>query len=345
MARPNLGNEDNPPRSGSRALGLVPCLLAGLLWGGCARDNTARFPANPVTTSHSDGSSPRYQLREERHWWIELPGGAPFDASGLCLGPAGELLVVADQGPPIYRIEIPEQGDTVRLTPFACDPATVEQPWGPLARPGRLDCEGIAADEPGRLYLCEESRRLVLRITPGTNTIEPMSLDWSSVAKRFSQTDRNASFEGIAVGGGRLYLANERSPPLILAFDLESGQLLTSWVAEPAERGLGPLHYSDLSWGEGRLYVLLRHQRTILEWDPRQHAAVAQYDFGAIENEPELRYHRRYPTGVMEGLAVDADCFWLVSDNNGESRVAVRGDRRPVLVRIPRPGAVLPAFP
>jgi hypothetical protein len=279
----------------------------------------------------------RYELREATRWWIELPGGARFDASGLCLTPAGELLVVAARGPQVYRIELPEQGDTVRLSLLAGNLANAGPTLRRLARSGRLDCEGIAADEQGRLYLCEESRRLVLRLTPGADDVEPLDLDWSRVANRLSTTDLNASFEGIAAGGGRLHLANERKPPLILVLDLETRQLLESWAIEPQARGLGPVHYSDLSWREGRLFLLLRHQRAILEWDPQRRVVVAQYDFGGIENAPELRYHRRYPTGVMEGLAVGADCFWLVSDNNGESRVAARGDRRPVLLRIPRP--------
>ena len=278
------------------------------------------------------------ELRDAAHWWMEVPRGARFDASGLCLTPAGDLLTVADRGPQVYRIEFPDTGDTVRPLLVEGDLAKAGPTLRRLAASGRLDCEGIAADEQGRLYLCEESRRLVLRLTPGTGDLERLDLDWSPVAGRFSPADPNASFEGLAVGGGRLYLANERDPALILTFDLGTGRLIESWVAEPSGRGFGPLHYSDLSWREGRLFVLLRHQRAILECDPLRRRVVAQYDFGAIESAPEIRYHRRYPTGVMEGLAVGDDCFWLVSDNNGESRVAVRGDRRPVLLRIPRPG-------
>jgi hypothetical protein len=291
----------------------------------------------PVAVPAPAGPPARYALRRATHWWIELPHGTRFDASGLCLTPAGDLLVVADRGPQIYRIERPAQGDTAHLALVAGDPATADPSWRRWLNFGRLDCEGLAADDQGRVYLCEESRRLVLRFTPATGSLESVAVDWSPVANRFSKTDANASFEGIAVGDGRLYLANERQPPLLLSFDLETGRLIESWTAEPKSRGLGPLHYSDLSWRDGHLFVLLRHQRAILELEPLRRTVLAQYDFGEIENAAELRYRRRYPTGVMEGLAVGADCFWLASDNNGEPRVAAPEDRRPVLLCVPRP--------
>lgn len=317
----------------------IVLVLVGLLSGGCTQETSrlgSRSPG-PVAVPQSERSVARSELSLAGRWWIELPRGARFDASGLCLTPSGELLVVADRGPQVYRIEIPHEGDTAGLSLVAGNLATAGPTLEKLASSGRLDCEGIATDAAGRIFLCEESRRLVMRLAAGGEDVELLNLDLTPVAGRFSRTDRNASFEGIAVGGGRLYLANERNPPLLLSFELGTGQLLDSWVAAPLRRGLGPIHYSDLSWYDGRLFVLLRHQRAILEWDPDQRRVVAQYDYGVIESTRELRYVRRYPTGVMEGLAVDAGGFWLVSDNNGESRVAGRGDRRPVLLRLPRP--------
>jgi sugar lactone lactonase YvrE len=320
---------------------MVVLVLVGVLSAGCARETSrsgSRSP-EPVATAQSERPVARSELRLVGRWWLELPRGARFDASGLCLTPSGELLVVADRGPQIYRLEIPREGDTAGLSLVAGDLATAGPTLRKLASSGRLDCEGIATDAQGRIFLCEESRRLVMRLAAGGEDVELLNLDVTSVADRFSGTDRNASFEGIGVGGGRLYLANERNPPLIMSWDLGTGQFRDAWVAEPVRRGFGPIHYSDLSWYDGRLFVLLRHQRAILEWDPDQRRVVAQYDYGVIEGTRELRYVRRYPTGLMEGLAVDAEGFWLVSDNNGESRVAVAGDRRPILLRLVRSSA------
>lgn len=39
----------------------------------------------------------------------------------------------------------------------------------------------------------------------------------------------------------------------------------------------------------------------------------------------------------MEGLAVNRDFIWLVTDNNGLGRVRHREDLRPTLFQCPRP--------
>ena len=64
---------------------------------------------------------------------------------------------------------------------------------------------------------------------------------------------------------------------------------------------------------------------------------VAEYDYRAVEDAPEHLYRKEYPTGVMEGLAVDENNFWLVTDNNGLGRESEPSDRRPTLLRCPRP--------
>jgi hypothetical protein len=62
------------------------------------------------------------------------------------------------------------------------------------------------------------------------------------------------------------------------------------------------LHYSDLSWFKGHLFVLLRHHQVILEVDPATRDVLAEYNYHAIEDAPQHAYHKAYPTGTMEGL-------------------------------------------
>jgi glutamine cyclotransferase len=97
------------------------------------------------------------------------------------------------------------------------------------------------------------------------------------------------------------------------------------------------LHYSDLCWFDGALYVLLRHQRCVLKVDPASRRVLAEYDFREFERQPEFAYRREYRTGVMEGLAVDRTHFWLVTDNNGLARTTDQADSRPTLFRCRRP--------
>jgi hypothetical protein len=46
-----------------------------------------------------------------------------------------------------------------------------------------------------------------------------------------------------------------------------------------------------------------------------------------------------FVVGVMEGLAVDKNYFWLCTDNNGLSRKKYPGDTRPSLFQCRRPDA------
>lgn len=317
-------------RLGAHVLGWV--LLAGC--AGLDRQAGPGSPAHPALVTADPAA--RQTLRADRVWLLDPPGGRRFDASGLVRLPTGDLLVISDRGPQVYRVRLtPDAASAgLELVPNCFTPAQLATAG---VGGGRLDCEGLATDPEGRLYLCEESRRLVLRCDPARGVVERLPIDWAPVARFFSKTDDNASFEGIAVGDGRLYLANERSQAVILRLDLATLRIEDSFVARPAHLGLGPLHYSDLSWYDGALFVLLRHQRAILEVDPATLHVRAEYSYAAIENAPEWVYRRHYPTGVMEGLAVDADAFWLVTDNNGEPRQNHPGDRRPILIRCPRP--------
>jgi hypothetical protein len=71
--------------------------------------------------------------------------------------------------------------------------------------------------------------------------------------------------------------------------------------------------------------------------DPKTERVVAEFDVWALENSPEHAYHRLYPTGILEGLAVGAENIWVVTDNNGYGRLKDSTDKRPTLFRCQRP--------
>lgn len=301
--------------------------VAAVCFGGCA-------------TASKDGLQPwpRYTLGAAGTWRLNAPGGERFDASGLFRMPDGELLTVSDRGPVIHR---------VRLRPGSAAADLVPEPgWFPpdqlaaldAGTQGRYDCEGIAGDDEGRIYLCEEQRRWILRWDPRTWRVERLPIDWSPVRKYFSRTDSNASFEGIAVGGGRLYVANEREQGRIVVVDLAQSRVVDDFEVRSSVVSLWGPHYSDLSWFRGELYVLMREDHVILRVEPRSRRVLAEYDFRAVESAPENRYRRVLPfVGVMEGLAVEERGFWLVTDNNGLPREQDPADTRPTLFYCPRP--------
>ncbi len=301
------------------ALTLLPALLAA----GCA-----------TSPKQAEADWPRYVLHSELTAQLNLPGGQRFDASGLLLTPSGDLLTVNDLGPTLYRIEMRPDGASADVVPLPN--CFTEAQLAPFAREkfGRYDCEGIAQDPEGRLYICEEANRWILRCDPKAGQVERLAIDWSSVQNYFS-TDRNASFEGIAIGKGKLYVANERSAPVIIVVDLARLKVIDHFEVYPQRFSLFGTHYSDLSWYDGKLFVLCRQHRVVLEVDPKTHAVLAEFDYRAMEDR--LNYRKQLPVGIMEGLAVERDFFWLVTDNNGFPRANAPDDRRPTLLRCRRP--------
>jgi hypothetical protein len=313
------GRVQIPFRWGSRC---IPAML--LLCAGCA--TTRNGPTDPW---------PQHILRAEQIWQLNPPGGERFDASGLLLARGGEVIVVSDLGAVLYRIEFLPDKKEANL--FALSDCFTSTQLAPFAREkvDRYDCEGIAQDEQGRIYLCEEANRWILRCDPAAQNVERLRINWSPVQKYFSQSDRNASFEGIAVGSGRLYVANERDQGRIIVVDLASLEVIDDFLVRPKGSSAGDVHYSDLCWFDGALYVLLRERRAVLKVEPRTHRVLAEYDFGAMETNLHVRYLSLI--GQMEGLAVDQNYFWLVTDNNGISRILHPTDNRPTLFKCRRP--------
>jgi hypothetical protein len=310
---------------------LVTALCVALL-SGCAT------PANRALAPW-----PRYVLNAAQSWQLNLPDGQRFDASGLFLALNGDLLTVNDRGPLVYRVQFSpgsSAADLVKL-PDCFTPAQLAALAG--EKPDRFDIEGIAGDVRGRLYLCEESNRWILRFDPRSHAVERLKIDWTPVQKYFSATDRNASFEGVAIGDDKLYVANERERGRIIVVDLATLKVAEDFEVRSSVASFWGPQYSDLCWFGGELYVLMREDHVVLRVHPRSHQVLAEYDFSAMESAPENKYRKLYWfAGVMEGLAVDEKDLWLVTDNNGLGRAADPNDRRPTLFRCPRPDRGLP---
>ena len=331
---------------------MLALLLAGLLATGCTSGKTPSAQTNsensgdqpvpeasdPARAGASHASShPKFRLQLDKAWQLNSPDGQRFDASGLLMRTNGDLLTLNDRGATLFRIEFVPGLNAANLVPvpgwFTPDQLTRLGP----SRHGRLDCEGIAEDAQGRIYVCEEDNRWILRFDPATQKIERLEISWKPVKKYFDTHNHNASFEGVAVGPDRLYVANERSQGRIIVVDLATLRVVDDFTTGSRRWHAKDVHYSDLSWQGGHLWALLREKHVILKLNPATHAILGEFDFSQIEDRPELDYHTRSGTGVMEGLAVTAEHFWLVTDNNGLPRKNFPQDSRPTLLKCPRP--------
>ena len=137
---------------------------------------------------------PRLTLSAAQATRLNPPDGGRFDASALLLRPDGSLLTVNDRGPEVYRIEFRPGGSEADLVAMT-NLFTREKLAGfPAKHPGRFDCEGLAQDDRGRIYMCEEDNRWILRCDPRDGKVERLLIEWSPVREFFSTVDGNASF-------------------------------------------------------------------------------------------------------------------------------------------------------
>ncbi len=283
---------------------------------------------------------PQFTLTADQHWLINLPEGKRVDASGLLRLPSGEWWTINDQNGFVWRL-LPSRttntADLVRV-PDLITPAQVKALTGQEI--SRLDGEGLARDAQGRIYLCEEDRRWILRWDPASRNVERLPIDWTPVAKYFHPADRNASFEGLTVAGDRLYVVNERQMGRIIEVDLATLKVVGDFAVAPAETLEEDTHYTDLAWFEDSLWVLLRDVRKLLRVDVKARAVLAEFDFSEMETRRAVAYGPFFAPGFMEGLWVDAEHLWLLSDNNGVGRRVNSNDTRPTLFRCPRPDRV-----
>lgn len=283
----------------------------------------------------STNSWPCYKLSAEKYWQLNVLNGERFDASGLLLQKNGKLLTVNDRGATLCEIRFSKStnsAELITLTNYFTDAQLA-----PFAKEkfDRYDCEGIAQDGQGRIYLCEEADRWILRFDPRTRKVERLPIDLSSMQKYFHPTDRNASLEGVAIGDGKLFVANERQQGRIIVLDLKTLKILDDFTVCPTKTKMKDIHYSDLCWFDGALFAILHENYVVVKIDPKRRCILAEYSFNEMEKAPELAYN--YPISTMEGLAVDKNYFWLVTDNNGLGRKKFPKDLRPTLFKCRRP--------
>ncbi|MBL9126949.1 MAG: esterase-like activity of phytase family protein, partial [Verrucomicrobiales bacterium] len=252
-------------------------------------------------------------MSADRTWLVNLPGGKRLDASALLRRPDGTFWTVNDQATAVYAMSFRAATNEIDLNPIEhCLTREQLAPWA-ARKVQRYDLEGLAQDTEGRLYVSEEANRWILRWDPRSKIVEQLPIDWSPVKKWFAPLDLNASFEGIAVGGNRLYVANERQKGRLIVVDLDSLKVVDDFMVAPAGSESDDVHYTDLCWAEDHLWVLLRDVRKVLQVDPATKRVLAEFDYTAMERARDNAYGAFFAPGFMEGLSVDADYLWLLT--------------------------------
>ncbi|HTI71591.1 MAG TPA: esterase-like activity of phytase family protein [Candidatus Limnocylindria bacterium] len=277
-----------------------------------------------------------YTLTVERRWALQSANGERFDASGLNRLADGRLVTVNDKDTGVFEVDLgPGEVASLRRIPGVLDRASLQK-----LCPGRtlpFDLEALAVDSTGRLYVTDEAERLVFRYDFGTRTVDRLAIDWSPVTKWFNAADRNASFEGVAAGDGKLFVANEREVGRIIELDAGSLQITRDFQVRPPGVTSTDVHYSDLAWHDHELWILCREHRQVLAYNPATQKLRAAFGYKDIELDSEYAYRHLLPYGFFEGLYIDDTYIWLCIDNNGYPRRSDEKDSRPQIIRCRRP--------
>ncbi len=297
----------------------------------------AIVPPGIIKASHRT-----YVLRQSGRWLLSPTIPGRFDASALLRLPGGSLATVNDKALPLCKVVIRTNG-TATLVPIP-ELFSLESVRIAAGNPRYVpDTEGIAVDEAGRIYICTEGQRWIFRCEADGSGVIRLDIDWTPAKRWFNASEGNAAWEGIAVGNGRLYLANERSVGRIVVVDLIDLKVIDDFQVAPAGKAARDVHYSDLCWWKGDLWVLCRESRCVLRVNPANHSVLAEFDFSAIELDRNNTYLSALPFGFVEGLSVDDDSIWLVVDNNGIPRRSAPTDFRGLLFQCTRPDQESPA--
>jgi hypothetical protein len=268
-----------------------------------------------------------------RALFVEGPDNSQPSGLALC---NGSLLAVSDR-----------HDDTVFSVRIGPEAAWLE-PYVTFTAPRRgwrrLDFEGIACDEEGRLFLVSETRCRILQLSADGRHAAWITPDLKPYGreKGLFQVD-NAYLEGIAcLAPRRFVLCAERQPRGFVEVDLSTAPARVS--AYTAEAGLFPFaagrspDFSDLTLFRDTLYVLERNAFVITRLERRgeRWEASAGWSYAHVVEQPEFRYaDMRY--GKAEGLCMDERFVYLILDNNGIPRAADPEDRRPLLLIFHRP--------
>src|SRR5882762_10163793 len=120
---------------------------------------------------------PSYELKAGQSWLLNLSNSQRFDASGLLLLTNGDLLTLTDRGPTLYRIQFRTSSSVADLRPIPDLFTAAQLKKYTREKFSYYDSEGIAQDDQGRFYVCEEANRWILRCDPADPQVERLAID------------------------------------------------------------------------------------------------------------------------------------------------------------------------
>lgn len=198
------------------------------------------------------------------------------------------------------------------------------------------DYEGLAfCPEPLTFFIANERARDVLiikkkddKLNMTTFTVDDKDAEAGGI---------NAGLEGVAVDCEKkiMYVAKEREPRWIYVYKME--QIADGQKIQPIERfdlpkdskSKIPPDFADLTFVNGKLYILERSIQQIAVYDPDQKKEIKKYSYasvrdhefddnknGKIDESEKGLFESGEPYGLGEGLVIEGNNAYIFFDNN-----------------------------
>ena len=174
------------------------------------------------------------------------PARADYDTgleglSALCLNEAGDGLLVAEDNGHVYEFGL----DGKLRNTFSFPSPNNSRDW-----------EGITRAEDGTIYLCEERRREIYKLSKNHQDVTFISKGPSEAGAKDNQ-----GYEGIAAGPGVLYVCNQSAPFRVYSYSLQKDEWTTAFDADWA-KSLSDIFYDST---DGTLWITDAKTQTLTQ--------------------------------------------------------------------------------
>ena len=261
----------------------------------------------------------------------------PIEPSGLAFKD-GQLYTVCDDANVIYKVNVLDEDNAEAVVDQHLDVTQLSAM--------NLDLEGITVVDGEFFAVSEVHHKLISIKRDKLNWVPEIGGVYAEAYKAGLFQLYNAGMEAVAYLGNQTFLLSvERQPRGLIevTFDAEFKNIIkqSNQVFDDSKYPLAESRKPDLTGlynHQGVIYALHRNAYIIHELIKDEHGVYQEgqaWSFEHIVKDPQFAY-QDMQFGHAEGLAVDDDYFYLILDNNNNSRLKNPNDKRPLLIKAKR---------
>ena len=238
----------------------------------CLRDE-------PVIREEAKGETGTYVMGSPVEFSTKFEG-----LSAICLNEAGDGVYVAEDNGHIYEFTL----EGVLKNTFSFPAPNDAHDW-----------EGITRAKDGSIYLCEERAREVYKLSADHTDVTLVSKGPVEAG-----SEENQGYEGIAAGGGILYVANQSKPFRVYRYTVSGNTWDTAFDA-PSDWAVQS--FSDIFYDEedGTLWITDAKTQKLTQLSAK----------GTVHKEYDISFVKK-PEGFCKDAARKQ--FWFICDKTSK---------------------------